>query len=142
MLHMTHEHRFPDSEEAPEARTARAIEALNYEEKAGLGFRRRVRTAIGNPYGDGEAERYQIDREMTSAELWSGYLAGIGVVLGGFAIFYKPLLLGLLSIIFSILGSLGDGQGARIAKIGLVVGIAGFTIGMLMSIFVTHKAVW
>lgn len=139
---MTHEHQFPDSAEAPEARTARALEALEYEERAGLGFRRRARLAIGNPYGDAEAERYQIDREITGPELWAGYLGGIGVVLGGFAIVYKPLLMALLGIIFCVFGSLGDGQGARVARIGIIVGVAGFTIGMLMSIFVTHKAIW
>lgn len=137
---MSHDSTFPDSEEAPERRTDRALAALQYEEKAGLGFRRRQRTPLGDPYA--EPERYQVDREPTSAELWAGMLAGIGAVLGFGAIFFKPLLLGTIAVIFVMFGALGDGAPSRVAKWGALITAAGFTIGMLMSIFVTKAPIW
>lgn len=137
---MSHDSTFPDSPENPAQRTDRALEALQYEEKAGLGFRRRQRAAIGNPYA--EPERFQVDREPTSGELWAGMLAGLGAVLGFGAIFYKPLLLGLFAVILTILGSLGDGAPARVAKWAFVVVMVGVTIGMLMAIFVTNASVF
>lgn len=137
---MSHDSTFPDSPEAPESRTDRALAALQYEEKAGLGFRRRQRGALGDPYA--EPQRYQVDREPTSAELWAGMLGGMGAVLGFGAIFYKPLLLGTLALIFAILGSLGDGAASRIAKWALIVAAFGFVLGMLMSIFVTNAQLW
>ena len=137
---MSHDSTFPDSEEAPESRTDRALAALQYEEKAGLGFRRRVRTPMGDPYA--EPERYQVDREPTSAELWAGMLAGIGAVLGFGAIFFKPLLLATIATVFVVLGSLGDGTPSRIARWGAIITATGFTVGMLMSIFVTKAPIW
>jgi len=135
-----HDSRFPDSSEAPERRTDRALEALRYEERAGLGFRRRQRNPLGDPYA--EPERYQVDREPTAGELWAGLLAGIGAVLGFGALFYKPLLLGTLALVFLTLGSLGDGQGSRIARHGLWVAATCFFLGMLIAIFVTKQRVW
>jgi hypothetical protein len=137
---MSHDSTFPDSTEAPESRTDRALAALQYEEKAGLGFRRRKRGAMGDPYA--EPDRYQVDREPTAGELWAGMLAGLGAVLGFGAIFYKPLLLGTIAVILTVLGSMGDGAPARVAKWAAIVAGLGFTIGMLMSIFVTDKAIW
>ena len=140
MACMSHDSTFPDSPEAPDKRTDRALEALQYEEKAGLGFRRRERSAIGDPYG--EPERYQVDREPTAGELWAGMLAGIGAVLGFSAIFYKPLLLGFVAVIFTILGSLGDGAASRIAKWAFITVTIGVSLGMLIAIFVTKKSVF
>ena len=137
---MSHDSTFPDSPESPAQRTDRALEALQYEEKAGLGFRRRERAPLGNVYA--EPERFQVDRDPTSGELWAGMLAGIGAVLGFSAIFYKPLLLGLFAVIFTIIGSLGDGAAARISKAAFVMVLIGVTIGMLMSIFVTKGSVF
>lgn len=137
---MSHDSTFPDSAESPEQRTERALEALQYEERAGLGFRRRERAAMGNPYA--EPERYQVDREPTSGELWAGMVAGIGAVLGFSAIFYKPLLLGAVAVVLTVLGSLGDGAPARVAKWGFVITLIGVTLGMLMAIFVTHAAIF
>lgn len=137
---MSHDSTFPESAESPDQRTDRALEALQYEEKAGLGFRRRQRAAIGDPYA--EPERYQVDREPTSGELWAGMLAGIGAVLGFGAIFYKPLLLGFVAVLFTIFGSLGDGAPARIARWSFIVVLIGVSLGMLLSIFVTKSAVF
>ncbi|MCW2928514.1 MAG: hypothetical protein JWM86_2482 [Thermoleophilia bacterium] len=137
---MSHDATFPDSPESPESRTERALAALQYEERAGLGFRRRQRTPMGNPYE--EPERFQVDRDPTDGELWAGMLAGFGAVLGFGAIFYKPLLLGALAVVFTILGSLGDGAASRIARWGFVIILVGVTLGMLVSIFVTRKALW
>ncbi len=137
---MSHDSNFPESPESPAQRTDRALEALQYEEKAGLGFRRRERAPIGNVYA--EPERYQVVREPSSGELWAGMLAGIGAVLGFGAIFYKPLLLGLVAVIFTILGSLGDGAPARVAKASFIMVTIGVTIGMLMQIFVVKSAVF
>ncbi len=137
---MSHDSTFPDSAESPERRTDRALEALQYEERAGLGFRRRQRGAVGDPYA--EPERYQVTHEPTSGELWAGMLAGLGAVLGFAAIFYKPLLLGALAVLFTVLGSLGDGGAARVARAGFIMTLIGVTIGMLMAIFVTKSAVF
>jgi hypothetical protein len=138
--HMSHDSSFPDSTEAPDQRSDRALAALQYEEQAGLGFRRRQRSPLGNPYAD--PERFQVDREPTTGELWAGMLAGIGTVLGFAAIFYHPLMMSTIAVLFVITGSLGDGAPSRVARIGLVVAIVGFVLGMTMSIFVTHKALW
>ena len=137
---MSHDSTFPDSSESPAQRTDRALEALQYEEKAGLGFRRRERAPIGDPYA--EPERFQVTREQTSGELWAGMLAGIGAVLGFGAIFYKPLLLGFIAVLFTILGSLGDGAPARVAKWSFIMVLVGVTIGMLMQIFVVKSSVF
>ena len=137
---MSHDSTFPDSTEAPDSRTDRAMAQLQYEEKAGLGFRRRLRAPIGDPYA--EPERFQVDREPTTGELWAGMLGGFAAVLGFGAIFYKPLLLGTIAVVLAILGSLGDGAAARIAKWALIVTIVGFVLGMLLSIFVTSAPVW
>lgn len=137
---MSHDSTFPDSPESPAQRTDRALEALQYEEKAGLGFRRRERAPIGNVYA--EPERFQVTREPTSGELWAGMLAGIGAVLGFGAIFYKPLLLGFVAVVFTILGSLGDGAATRISKAAFIMVLIGVTIGMLMAIFVTKASVF
>ncbi|MCW2923084.1 MAG: hypothetical protein JWM98_488 [Thermoleophilia bacterium] len=137
---MSHDARFPDSPEAPDQRTDRALAALQYEERAGLGFRRRERGTPGDPYA--EPERFQVDREPTSGELWAGLIAGIGAVLGVAAVFYKPLLLGTVAVIFTIIGSMGDGQAARIARVGIICAGLGTVIGMSFAIFVTHKAIW
>ncbi|MCW2961922.1 MAG: hypothetical protein JWM90_2309 [Thermoleophilia bacterium] len=82
------------------------------------------------------------DREPTSGELWAGFVAGIGAVLGFGALFYKPLLMGTVAILLCVLGSLGDGQPSRIAKITLPIACICFLLGMLMSVFVTHMALW
>lgn len=140
MQGMSHDSRFPDSPEAPDKRTDRALEALKYEERAGLGFRRRERAPMGDPYA--EPERFQVDREPTSGELWAGLLAGIGIVLAVAAMFYLPLLMGVLAAVFTILGSLGDGQASKIARWGFHTMLITIPIGMVMSIFVTHKALW
>ena len=137
---MSHDSTFPDSTEAPESRTDRALAALQYEEKAGLGFRRRQRAPIGDPYA--EPERFQVDREPTSGELWAGMLGGIGAVLGFGAIFYKPLLMGTLAVIFAILGSLGDGAPSRIGRAAILMAGFGAVIGMLVAIFVTKASIW
>ena len=140
MASMSHDSTVPDSPEAPERRTDRALEALQYEEKAGLGFRRRTRTPMGDPYA--EPERYQIDREPTAGELWAGMLGGIGAVLGFGAIFYKPLLLGNVAVIFAVLGSLGDGAPSRVGRAAILVAGLGTLLGMLLAIFVTKSAIW
>lgn len=135
-----HDRTFPDSPEPTERRTSRALEQLRYEEHAGLGFRRRERTPLGDPFA--EPERYQVGGEPTAGELWAGMLGGMGAVLGFGAIFYRPLLLGTVAVILCILGTLGDGAPSRTARIGLVVASFGFMIGMLMSIFVTNQSIW
>lgn len=140
MQHMSHDSNFPDSAEAPDQRTERALEALEIENKAGLGFRRRERAPIGNPYA--EPERYQVDREPTAGELWAGLLAGLGVVLAIGALFYKPILFGAFAVLFTTLGSLGDGQAAKIARWGFALSLVCVFIGMVMVIFVTNKAIW
>lgn len=137
---MSHDSSFPDSPEAPDQRTDRALEALKYEEKAGLGFRRRQRKPIGDPYL--EPERYQVTREPSAGELWAGLLAGFGAVLGFGAIFYKPLLLGAVAVVFTVLGSIADGEARKIAHWAFITVLVGVTIGMLMAIFVTNAAIW
>ena len=125
-----------------QCRTDRALEALQYEEKAGLGFRRRQRKALGNPYGGDGPERANVDREPTSGELWAGMVVGLGAVLGFAAIFYKPLLLGSVAAILIVLGSVADGAPSRIARIAIIVAGAGFFIGMIVALFITKKAIW
>lgn len=137
---MSHDASFPESPESPERRSERALAALQYEERAGLGFRRRDRAPIGDPYS--EPERFQIDREPTPGELWAGMLAGIAAVVGFSAIFYKPLLLGTVAVILAVFGSLADGSPSRVARIAMVVTGACFVIGMLVAIFLTKRPIW
>ena len=80
--------------------------------------------------------------ESTPGDVWAGMLAGVGAVLGFGAIFYKPLLLGTVAVILVVLGSLGNGEPTRIARVAFGVAIAGFTIGMLGAIFVTHASLF
>lgn len=137
---MSHDASFPASPEPPERRTDRVLASLEYEERAGLGFRRRRHQPLGDPYA--EPERYQVDREPTAGELWAGMLGGVAAMLGFSALFYKPLLLGTLAVIFAILGSLGEGQASRVARWAMLVAGICFVLGMLMSIFVTNTALW
>ena len=82
------------------------------------------------------------EAEPTTGDLWAGLLAGLGAVLGFGAIFYKPLLLGTVAIVLVILGSLGNGEPSKISRVALWVAIAGFLIGMLGAIFVTHAPIF
>jgi hypothetical protein len=131
-----HDQHFPESTESSEQRAARAVAALEYEESAGLGFRRR-RIGKGDPYGD--PERYQVGHEATSGEILAGYLAGAGVVAGGLSLVMRPLLMGLIAIICLTLGSVGGGQSSRIAKVGLPIAMVCFFIGMLFAILAERK---
>lgn len=134
-----HDQTFPESEESPERRTARALEALKYEQSAGLGFRRRSRQALGDAYGN--PEEHQVHREMTRAEVVGGFMAALAIVLGAAAVLYKPLLLGFLALIFGTFGLIGD-QPSRIARVGFIVAGIGWSVGMLLAIFVINNAVW
>jgi hypothetical protein len=140
MSPIMHDQKFPESEESPERRTERAVEALEYEQSAGLGFRRRLTNAMGNPYAS--AEEHQVDREPSQGELWANLAAGVGLILGIAALFYKPLLVGFLAAVFIVLGTLGDSQGSKISRVALPVAATCFFFGMLLAIFVTEKAVW
>lgn len=82
------------------------------------------------------------EAEPTPGDLWAGLIVGVGAVLGFAAIFYRPLLLGTIALILVTIGSLGNGDASRIGRVALIVAIVGFTLGMLASIFVTHKPVF
>ncbi len=129
-----HDKHFPESEEAGETRTQRAMDALAYEESAGIGFRRR---AIGEQSGDPYAkpDSYLVsDDEVSAGQVLAGYLAGIAMVLGAAALVYKPLLLGTIAAITGISGAIAGGQAGRIAKLGLTIACFGYFFGMLFAI--------
>lgn len=127
-----HEPTYPSSDEPAEARSERAVAALEYEERAGLGFRRREGVhGAGDAYGN--PEDYQVGEE-TTGQLVGGYLAAIGVVaaIGSFAV--KPLVLAAAALFFSIAGLISGGPAARIGRIGLIVACAGWSVGMMIAI--------
>ena len=129
-----HDQNFPDSEEAGDSRTQRAVEALKYEEAAGIGFRRR---AIGEQSGDpyGRPESFHVGEDnMTPGQILAGYLGALAVVLGGAALVYKPLLFGTIAAIAGVCGSMAGGRSGRIAKLGLIIAGFGFFFGMLFAI--------
>ena len=134
-----HEHSFPESSESDEARTSRALAALEYEESAGLGFRRRTQ-GVGDPYAD--PERHQIDRDVTSGEIFAGLLAGFGTVIGAMALVTRPLLLGMIAALLLAFGSIGGGQAARIARVGVAIAGVCFFLGMLIAIFLERPIAW
>jgi hypothetical protein len=129
-----HDKHFPDSDEAGESRTQRAIDALNYEESAGIGFRRRsIGEQSGDPYGKPEA--YIVgDDSVSGGQVLAGYLAAVAVVLGAGALVYKPLLLGTIAAIAGVSGAIAGGPAGRTAKTGLIIASFGFFFGMLFSI--------
>lgn len=135
-----HDQHFPDSPENPDRRTDRALDALRYEERAGLGFRRRQRTPLGDPWAD--PERHQLSQAAeTVGGLWAGYLAGFGMVLGITAIFYRPLLLGFFAVLLSMVSLTADNS-SRVTKYAMLVAAVGTSIGMLVAVFLTGKSVF
>jgi hypothetical protein len=128
-----HEPTYPPSEEPTDARTARAVAALKYEEQAGLGFRRRTGThGESDPYGN--PEDFLVDGEETTAQLVGGYLAAVGVVAGIGAFFVKPLVLSVVALFFCIAGIISGGKAERIGRAGLIVACCGWAFGMLVAI--------
>jgi hypothetical protein len=127
-----HDATFPESAESPEQRSARAVTALEYEERAGLGFRRRERNAVGDPWAHPQA--VQVDREESIGELFGAYLSGLGAVLGGLALVVCPLIFGSVGLVLAMGGVIGGGRGVRIGKVALVVSCFGFFLGMLFAI--------
>lgn len=128
----THEQTFPESSESPEARSARAVEALHYEERARLGFRRRLTQGIGDPFADPSV--YQVGRELTTGQVVGSYMAGFGLILGGASLVFQPLLMMCIGVALCIAGLAAGGQAARIARMGLVVtGICWF-LGMVFAL--------
>jgi hypothetical protein len=87
---------------------------------------------MGDPWRD--PERYSVDREMTRGEILAGYAAGMSVILGGTALFVKPLMFATIALVLAIIGTTGGGQAAKIARIGVTISIFGFFFGMLFSI--------
>lgn len=132
-----HDETFPQSQESPERRTARAVEALEYEEKAGLGFRRRkVGERAGNPYGS--PEQYDVNAPVTGGQVLGSYLSAMAIILGAGAIIYKPLLLGSAAGLLALLGTIG-GSNDRVTRLGVIVSCTGFSLGMLIAILTDAK---
>jgi hypothetical protein len=132
---MSHDEKFPQSAETPEQRSARAVEALKYEEKAGLGFRRRrIGEASGDPYAIADQKQYDINRVMGRGEVLGNSLAGICAVLGATSLLYRPLLLSTIAAICGICGLIPGGESARTARIALIVASFGFFFGMLFAL--------
>jgi hypothetical protein len=134
-----HEHSFPESSESPEARSQRALAALQYEERAGLGFRRR-KHGMGDPYEQPEA--YQVDRDPSAGEVFAGMLAGFGTAIGALSLFVRPLLLAFIAAALLTLGVAGGGQATRIARIGFIVAGVCFFLGMLFAIALERPVAW
>ena len=126
-----HEHSFPESSESSERRSARAVAALEYEERAQLGFRRR-RMAAGDPWA--APDGFQVDREVSSGELIAGWFAGFGVAFGATALFLRPLLFGFLAVVCALVGLMGGGQAARTARVAMIIASICFFLGMMFSI--------
>lgn len=134
-----HEHTYPESTEPAEAVEARAAAALEYEEKAKLGFRRRLASGGGDAYA--EPERYQIGRDQSLGETWGSFLGAICLVFGIVAIAYKPLLMSTFALFAGVTGSIAGGSSVKTARLGLIVASAGFVIGMIYAL-ATDRAVF
>lgn len=126
-----HEQPFPESTESVDQRSERAVAALEYEERRGLGFRRR-RSHVGDPYAD--PERYLVEREQTTAETIGGFCTGIAAVFGGLSLVIWPLLLGTVAAVAGIFGVMMGPADSRAAKYALVVACIGFFFGMIFAI--------
>ena len=130
---MTHDAKFPESAESAEQRTQRAITALEIEESAGLGFRRRRSgESAGNPYA--KPEQYRIGQPVGSGTVLAGMLAGLAWVLGIGSLLYHPLLLGTVALIAGISATIAGGPTARTARNGLIVASICFFLGMIFAI--------
>lgn len=127
-----HEQSFPDSTEPADRRTARAEAALEYEERARIGFRRRTAENLGDPWTT--PETYQVDREPTTWELSGGFFAAIATVLGVAAIFYAPLPFSFLAVVLALLALSTGYRAAHAARRALVIASFGFVVGMLIAI--------
>ncbi|MBC7643776.1 MAG: hypothetical protein H7123_01525, partial [Thermoleophilia bacterium] len=103
-----HDASFPESPESAEQRTQRAITALETEESAGLGFRRRRSgETAGDPYG--KPEQYQLGSDVGSGHILAGMLGGAAWVLGLGSLLYHPLLLGVVAVICGLGGTIAGG---------------------------------
>jgi len=133
-----HDQRFPESQESPEQRSARAVAALQYEERAGLGYRRRQYGA-GDPWA--EPERHQIDKEIPGYELAAGLIAGLGAALAGLALVMLPLMMAFFAVLLAMVGLAAGGSAARIGKVAIIVACFTFFFGMMFAIL-TERPVW
>lgn len=127
-----HDSSFPQSEEAPDARTARAEAALRYEERAKLGFRKRKAHGGSDPWTDPEV--HAVDHEQSLGELWGAYLGGVAVVFGILAFFWLPLFSGTVALFAGGAGTIAGGNSVKIARIGLIIACFGYFIGMLIAL--------
>src|SRR5687767_9345376 len=97
-----HEEHFPKSTE-PSGRLAdRFVAALEYEERAGLGFRRAgddPGTTL--PYLRREGD-VVFDSHMSGGQILAGYMAAASLVLGACALVYKPLVLGTIALVMGV----------------------------------------
>jgi hypothetical protein len=132
-----HEHSFPESSESPDERSARAVDALQYEEQARLGFRRRASGGVGDPYA--KPDQYEVGRDVGLGELWGGFLGGFAVILGVGALVYKPLVLSFIAALFGIGAVIAGGDAAKIGRIALIVACFGFFFGMLLAILLERS---
>lgn len=120
-----HEHGFPASDEPPQQTSDRFIAALQYEERARLGFRRQ---AVTTPVPGGAAR----EEEWTHGQIWGGYLAAIALALGVGSLVFKPLLLGPLALVLGIGSLIPGGPAERLGRIALIVAGVCWVLGMIV----------
>lgn len=127
-----HDKTFPQSEEPVDKQSDRAVTALQYEDDAGLGFRRTERqVGVTNEY-DPDATLGMPD---TTGQLVAAYFASAGVILGGVAWVYKPLLFAFLAFIMATVGLAAGGKAARIGKLAYIITGVGFFFGTWLAMY-------
>ncbi len=125
-----HEQRFPESTESPDARTARALKALELEDSAGRGRRPDSPAA---PWG--MWEDYRADADDSTAQLVGGYFAASGVVFGLVSLAVMPLLFAFLAFVGITFGTiLGGRNQQKLNFIAMIVASACFLVGMSFAL--------
>ncbi len=126
-----HEQRFPKSDEPVDQQTSRAIAGLEYEDEAGLGFRRVGREfGVTNEFDPGA----RVETSESTGQLWASYIAAAGVIAAVGSAVYRPLTLGFIAFLGALIGVAAGGRAADLGRLGFILLGIFFVIGMVFAI--------
>lgn len=126
-----HDKTFPESDEPVENASQRALKALEYENSAGLGFRRTEwQPGVSNEYDPAAV----LEADETPGQLVAAYIAAAGMMAGLVAFAYKPLLFCFLAFLGATVGIAAGGTAGRIGKNAYMVIAAAFFFGMWFAL--------